>query len=102
MVSLVAERLRAAIVDEVGLEPDDRLDAVSLAGLVVLHGAVHHAVVRQPQRGLLECGGALGQRLDPAGAVEERVLRVHVEVDTAHARGECTVGRRRLGRRSRS
>ncbi len=52
-----------AVVDQVGLDPEDRLDADLLARLVVLDRAVHHAVVGQPEGGHVELGGALGQGL---------------------------------------
>ena len=68
------------VVDEVDLAAEDRLDVVLPASLVHLDRAVHHAVVGQPQRGLAELGGALGERLDLARAVEQRVLGVHVEM----------------------
>ena len=85
-----------AVVDEVGLEAEDRLDAVLLAGLVELDGAVHHPVVGEPERGLAERGGAGGQALDVRGAVEQRVLGVDVQVragvgahGVAHTRGRA-------------
>ena len=84
MVALVADRVALHVVDEVGLDADDRLDPVLVAGLVVLHGAVHHAVVGEPERRLIERGGALCQRVDAAGAVEHRVLGVNMEVDGRH------------------
>ena len=90
MIALVAHRLGLAIVDEVGLEPDHGVDPVLLAGLVVLDGAVHHPVVGEPQRGLPVGGGALGQRVDPAGAVENRVLGVDVEMGEGHPGFEYT------------
>ena len=51
-----------AVVDQVGLEPDDRLDPGRLARLVVLDRAVHHAVVGEAERGHVELGGAGGER----------------------------------------
>src|SRR5205085_9318326 len=57
------------------------LDPVFPARLVELHGAVHHAVVGEPEGGLPEGRGALREVVDLAGAVEERVLRVDVQVD---------------------
>ena len=71
------------IVDEVDLTADDRLDAVLCARLVELDGAVHHAVVGQAEGRLAELGGARGQGVDLARAVEQRVLGVHVEVGAA-------------------
>ena len=84
MVALVADRLGAAVVDEVGLEAEDRLDAVLAAGLVVLDRPVHDPVVGEPEGRLAVRGRALGERVDPAGAVEHRVLGVHVEMGEAH------------------
>jgi hypothetical protein len=82
-----------AIVDEIRLEADDRLDAVLAGGLVELDRAVHHAVVREAQRGLPELRGALGELVDVACPVEQRVLGVDVEVGAAGS-GH---GQRRLG-----
>ena len=83
VVALVADLLldRVAVVDEVGLEADDRLDPVLAAGLVEVDGAVHHAVVGEAERGLSELRGAGRHRVDLAGAVEQRVLAVGVEMD---------------------
>ena len=53
--------LGAAVVDQVGLEPEDRLDPVLAAGLVVLDRAVHHPVVGEPERRHPELGGARRQ-----------------------------------------
>ena len=73
--------LGAAVVDQVGLEPEDRLDPVRPAGLVVLDRAVHHPVVGEPERRHPELRRAGGHRLDLAGAVEQRVLAVDVQVN---------------------
>jgi hypothetical protein len=81
VVALVADRVGGQVVAEVGLEAQDRLDPVRLAGLLELHGAVHHAVVRQAQSGLVELGRARREGVDLAGAVEQRVLGVHVKMD---------------------
>ena len=96
VVALVAHLLRAPVVDEVGLEAEDRLDPVLPAGLVVLDRAVHHPVVGEPERRLAERRRALRQRVDPAGAVEHRVLGMDVEMREAHPGSEYTVGGRRL------
>ncbi len=92
VVALVADRVRLDVVHQVGLDADDRLDPVLAAGLVVLHRAVHHAVVGEAQRGLPERRRALGQRVDAAGAVEHRVLGVNVEVDAPSRGPEYRVG----------
>ena len=54
-------RAIGVIVDEVDLAAEDRLDPVLAAGLVELDRAVHHAVVGEPEGGLAELGGALGE-----------------------------------------
>ena len=73
------------VVHEVDLAADDRLDAVLGARLVQLHRAVHHAVVGETEGGLLELRGALGERVDLAGAVEQGVLGVHVQMGAGEA-----------------
>ena len=74
--------IASAVVDQVGLEPEDRLDPVLAAGLVVLDRAVHHPVVgerRAPACRARPRAAAIA--LDLAGAVEQRVLAVDVQVD---------------------
>jgi hypothetical protein len=84
-----------AVVHEVRLEPQDRLDVVLPAGLVELHGAVHDAVIGQPEGRLAELGRALRELVDLAGAVEQRVLGVDVEMRAAGGRhGLRTLGAR--------
>ena len=68
------------VVDVIDLAAEDRLDVLLLAGLVELDRAVHHAVVGETQRGLIKGGRALGEVLDVRGAVEQRVLGVHMQV----------------------
>ena len=54
-------------------------------------GAVHDAVVGQPERRLAEVRGALGERLDLARAVEQRVLGMDVQMGAGgggHGRSE--------------
>ena len=79
VLGLLLDRLD--VVDEVGLEPGDRLDPVLLTGLVEIDGAVHHAVVGQPQRRLPQLRRPRRHRVDLAGAVEQRVLAVGMEMD---------------------
>ena len=82
VVALVARLLldRVAVLDEVGLEPNDRLDPVLAAGLVEVDGPVHHAVIGEAKGGLTELCGTRRHRLDLAGAIEQRVLTVGVQV----------------------
>ena len=75
----------ATIVDQVGLEADDRLDPVRRAGLVVLDGAVHDPVIGEPQRRHPQLRGPGRHATDLAGAVEQRVLAVDMQVDRCAA-----------------
>ena len=68
------------VVDEIDLTADDRLDTVLGARLVQLHGAVHHTVVGEAQRGLAELRRAGRERVDLARPVEQRVLGVDVQM----------------------
>src|SRR5687768_4082485 len=50
----------------------------------MLDRPVHHPVVGQAERRLPERGRALGERVDRAGAVEDRILGVDVKMGEAH------------------
>ncbi len=85
--------VQAAAGRDVGLEAQDRLDPGLPARLVEVDGAVHRAVVRQGQGRHLQLGGPGDHRVDATGAVEQRELRVVVEVDEGiggvwHRRGQ--------------
>ena len=75
---------------DVALHADDRLHTVLLGGLVELDRTVEGAVVRDSERILPQRLRTLHERLDLRQAVEERVLRMRVEV------GEHRADRRRL------
>ena len=62
------------------LAADDRMDALGLAGPVKVDGAVHNAVVRDGHRRLAQ----LRQVPDAAGAVQQAVLRVDVQMGKGH------------------
>jgi hypothetical protein len=87
VVALPPDLIAPAVVDVVGLEPEDRLDPVLAAGLVVLDRPVHDAVVREAEGRLPICGGPLGEGIDLAGAIEQRVLGVDVEVGGGRRHG---------------
>jgi hypothetical protein len=72
-----------APLGHVGLAADDRLDPGFPAGLVEGHDAVEGAVVRDRQRLLSRRLGGGHQLRDAAGAVEQTVLAVGMEVDEA-------------------
>ncbi len=77
----VALRLPVAVVRDVHLAAEQRLDAHLAALTVELDGAGERAVVGERDGGHLQLGGAGSQRGDAASAVEDRVLGVDVEVD---------------------
>src|SRR5262249_36259497 len=84
----VALRLGEAIVGDVDLAADDRLDAVLTCLPVELDHACERSVIRERYCRHLEALGLVDERRDPAGAVEDRVLGVDVKVDERrrHAR----------------
>ena len=66
------------------LAPDDRMDALGLAGPVKVDGAVHNAVVRDGHRRLAQLLHQLRQVPDAAGTVQQAVLRVDVQMGKGH------------------
>ena len=72
--------LEPAVVGHVGLGAQDRLDPVLLARLVERQDPVHVAVVGDADRRLAVGRGRRHDVVDTCGAVEHRVLGVHVEV----------------------
>ena len=64
----------------VPLDPDDRLDPVLLALLVELVGAEHVAVVSHGDRRHPEARGLGEQVVESGGAVQHRVLGMHMKV----------------------
>src|SRR6185312_8248094 len=80
VVALVADRLGLHVVDQVGLEAQNRLDSRLLAGLVELDRPVHHPVVGEPDGRLAEGRRPLHEGVDLRGAVEQRVLGVDVQM----------------------
>ena len=68
---------------EVGLDADDRLDAVGAGLGPELVGAEDVAVVGRRDGRHAHLGGALEQLVDARGAVEHRVLGMHVQVREA-------------------
>jgi len=69
---------------DVELDADDRLDAGLCARLIEAHGAVEAVVIGDGQRGHARRGRRLDQLVDAAGAVSEREVGVHMQVDEAH------------------
>ena len=93
----VALRERAAIVDDVHLAAEDRLDPLLGGGLVEVDRAGHRAVVGERHGGHLELGRLPRERRDPARPVEDRVLGVDVQVDERGGHGRAIVVGRSAG-----
>jgi hypothetical protein len=74
-----------AIVDQVGLHADDRLDPGRLARLVVLHRPVHHPVIGEAEGRHVELRGPGSERLDLASSIEQRVLAMDMQMDRSGA-----------------
>jgi hypothetical protein len=98
----VALPLRSAVLGDVDLAADQRLDAV-LAGLAdELDRAGERTVVGERDGGHLELGRPLRERGDPACPVEDRVLGMDVQVDEAgvsHGRPSVVPSQDRTRRR---
>ena len=80
-VALLDAGAAVAVRGDVELEPDDGLDPLVLGGAVELDRAAERAVIGERHRRHAQLLGPLDQLADPAGAVEQRVLAVHVEMD---------------------
>ena len=77
----VALLLRAPVVGDVDLAAEDRLHALLARLLVELDRAGERAVIGERDGRHLELGRPRGERRNAAGAVEDRVLGVDVEMD---------------------
>ena len=73
--------LEATLRCVVTLESDDRIDAVLLAGLVEVVGAVEVAVIGHREGCHAEIDGLAEEIIEAGSAVEHGVLGVHVQVD---------------------
>ena len=88
----VALLLLQAVVGDVDLAADDRLDPLLLRLAVQLDRAGERAVVGERDRRHLQLRGPRGERGDPARPVEDRVLGVDVEMDEGRlGHGEAIV-----------
>ena len=76
--------VRHAARGDVDLAADDGLHARLAAGLVKGHGAEHHAVIGQRDGLLAQLLDALCERVDAAGAVEQGVFAVDVQMNKGH------------------
>jgi hypothetical protein len=70
-----------AVLHQVGLHAEDRLQPSLPARAVHLHGAVHHAVVGEADRGHAQLRRPGRHLVDLARSVQQRILAVDVQVD---------------------
>ena len=89
----VAARAGVAVLGDVDLAADDRLDPLLRGLLVEIDRAGERAVVCERDGGHLELGSPGRERWDPARPVEDRVLAVDVEMDEVGAHGRVILGR---------
>ena len=86
-VALLHAGPRATVGRHVQLEADDRPDALVPGGAVELDGAAQRAVVGERHGGHAQLPGPPHELADTAGAVQQRVLAVHVEMDEVGGHG---------------
>ncbi len=76
-----ARRALRPLADDVDLAPEDGLHPLLFAGFVVLDGPEHVAMIGERDRAHPLVLGPGDEVLDPERAVEQRVLRVNVEMN---------------------
>ena len=74
----------AALRGHIDLAADDGLHALRLASPIEVDDAVHNTVVRDGHRRLAQLLHQLRQVPDAAGAVQQAVLRVDVQMGKGH------------------
>ena len=77
--------VRHAPGGHIDLAADDGLDSGGLAGLVEGHRAVHDPMVGDGDGGLTHVPGGLRQLVHPAGAVQQGVFRMHMQMNKSHS-----------------
>ena len=70
----------------INLAADNRLDAPVARGLIKINCAAEHAVVGDRERGELQFAGFVHQPIEAAGAIEQRILRVQMQMDKIRVR----------------
>ena len=73
--------LEAGALGKVELAPDEGLDAPALGRRVEVDGAKQVAMVRERKGAHPELARPFGQLVDPAGPVQQAVVRVDMEMD---------------------
>ena len=73
--------VQAACRRHIDLAADDRFDALIARGLIKIDRAVEHTMVGDRQGGKLQVARLVHQRVETAGAIEQRILGVQMEMD---------------------
>ena len=84
--------IKAGTAGHIDFTADDRMDALRLTGTVKIDGAVHDAVVRDRHRRLPHLLDQLRQVTDTAGAVEQAIFRMNMEMCKRHTVYSSTGG----------
>ncbi len=71
---------------DINLAADDGLDAFFARGLVKINRAVHRAVIGDGERGELQFMRFFHQPVQPAGAIEQRILGVQMKMNKVRMR----------------
>jgi len=79
----------------INLAANDGFEAVLPGLLIEVYGAIQHAMVGDRQRRKLQVARLLHQPIQPAGAIEQGILGVQVQVDKFCVRHESSLGRSR-------
>ena len=84
VVILAVNPVGHAPAGNVDLTADDGLDASCLGGLVKINATVHDPVVGDGHGSLAYFLHPIQQAVDPAGTVQQAVLRMQMQVDKTH------------------
>ena len=84
VVVLAVNPVSHAPAGNVDLAADDGLDARGLGGLIKINAAVHDPMVGDGHGGLPDLLHPIHQAVDPAGTVQQAVLRMQMQVDKTH------------------
>ena len=78
--------IKAAVGGHIDLATQNWLDALVSGSLIKVDGPIQDTVICDGQRRELQLVCALDQLIQPAGAIEHRVLRMEMEVDEIRVR----------------
>ena len=83
--------VEAAAGRDINLASDDRFDPQVAGGLIKIDRAVKNAMIGDRQGGNLQLMRLLHQPVEAAGAIEQRILGVQMEMNKISMRHEATM-----------